>query len=77
MKDIMDENSNAVFEHIEDVILLLAFLAVIFLRLFGVIDIPWIWVFSPIWFFGGLAILFAVFAIFAAVISLIIDKIKK
>ena len=76
MKDIMDEECS-VFEHIEDIILLLAFLAVIFLKLFGVIDIPWIWVFSPIWIFGGLAILFAVFAILVAVISLIIDKIRN
>lgn len=74
MRDMDYEPS--IFEHIEDLIILIAFLAAIFLKMLGVIDIPWIWIFSPIWLVGGLAILFILFAILVGVITLIIDKIK-
>jgi hypothetical protein len=74
MRDMDYEPS--VFEHIEDLIILIAFLAAIFLKMLGVINIPWIWIFSPIWLLGGLVILFILFAILVGVITLIIDKIK-
>ena len=76
MKDIMDEDCS-VFDHIEDIIILVAFIAVIFLKLLGIINLSWFWILSPIWFLGGLAILFIVVAIISGIISLIIDKIKE
>lgn len=39
--------------------LVLGLLTTVFflLRLFGVVDWPWVWVFSPIWIPGGLALI--------------------
>jgi len=78
MKDIIDmDEETTVFDHIEDLIILVAFIAVIFLKLLGIIDLPWFWVLSPLWFFGGLAVLFIVIMIITGIVSLIIDKIRN
>ena len=78
MKDIIDmDEETTVFDHIEDLIILVAFIAVIFLKLLGIINISWFWVLSPLWFFGGLAILFILIMIIVGIISLIKDKIKE
>ena len=71
----MDERCS-VFKNIEDIILLIAFLVVIFLKLLGVINISWFWILSPIWFFCGLFILLVIIAIITGIVTLIIDKIK-
>ena len=78
MKDIIDmDEETTVFDHIEDLIILVAFIAVIFLKLLGIINISWFWVLSPLWFFGGLVILFILIIIIVEIISLIKDKIKE
>ena len=50
----MDEQST-VFDRIEDLIVLLAIIAVLILKLIGVIKISWFWLLCPIW--GGFAFL--------------------
>ena len=52
----MDEQSN-IFDHIEDLIILIAIVAVIFLKLLGVIKLSWIWILCPIWGSIGLIII--------------------
>ena len=46
---------DSIFDHIEDLIVLIAIIAVIFLKLLGVIKISWFWLLCPIW--GSFAII--------------------
>lgn len=67
----MDEQSN-IFDHIEDLIILIAIVAVIFLKLLGVIKLSWFWILCPIW--GSIALVIIMLLIMG--IYTLVDNIK-
>lgn len=78
MRDITNMDAEtSVFEHIEDIIILIAIIAVIFLKLLGVINLSWFWILSPFWICAGLFVIFIVIAIISGIVSLIIENIKE
>ena len=74
--DFMDEEVS-VFKNIEDLIILIAIIVVIFLKLLGVIQISWFWLLCPIWGAGALILVALIVMSIAALICNLIDRIKE
>ena len=75
VKNMNEEYS--IFDRIEDIVILIFVIAVILLKLTGLIQISWLWLLSPLWITAGLTIIALIFMLLFAIGINIYDKIKE
>jgi len=77
MRPMREYQSDSLYDHLDDIIIILVFTIVIFLKLCGFIHISWLWIFAPIWVLGLIIIIGIIISILISLIIDIIEKIKE
>ena len=67
-------NKREPFDRMVDIIIICSFLAVIGLKIAGIITISWLWLLSPIWGLFLIGCIISIILTIACIISIEIDK---